>query len=762
MKSKFACILLLLISAIAFGQKPKQYVKLGDKARENGNWPAAYAYYEEAFLLDSTDFDLNLHYAEAARQIKSFELAERLYDKLYEKDRGRVFPDGLFWLAMMQKHNGKYEDAQRNFKKYAKKHKAKADKKLLERAEQEVKSAVWAMEYKENNELTNKIFLELASPEQLQKCRLLAAEMKTLIGPVNSEQSEIAPRIFSTQLTYSTYYSDSLSEYWMMMKSAIETGKENNSGFLVSDIKSYTDEVGLKNEANLFVFDNVAYFTRAENGISQLWSANIEKASLQEGQGKLINPHPINELNEKGFVFTMPCVAEKEGTEILLFSSNRSGGFGGMDIWASERQNDTWKKPINLGGIINTPGDELTPFYLKNHLFFSSDWHEGMGAQDVFCAKDLGNVYDKPLNLGRPFNSPQNDIYFWLDETDLIFLFSSNREGSTGSTEGVYCCNDIYGGKVEFICEKEEISELANLMSSLPVRLYFHNDEPNPDSRDTTTTLPYSSAYESYLEKIPTYLRENGKGLIGEKQEEAETITQDFFDLMVKKGMNDLQTFSDLLLKELEQGKRIRISVRGFASPRAQTDYNVNLTKRRIGSLINYLNEEKGGAFIPFINATATNGGKLEFGQLPFGEYKSDKSVSDDLFNEKQSIFSRAACLERKIEIESVSIIPAEPKAVIEMQEAFDFGKILSSQPAVHIFEIRNIGNAPLQVDSLQASCGCTTPSLDKSFILPGESAQLKAGFDPLRKKGQQVIEVYLFIHGETEPRIITIMADVE
>jgi Protein of unknown function (DUF1573) len=231
--------------------------------------------------------------------------------------------------------------------------------------------------------------------------------------------------------------------------------------------------------------------------------------------------------------------------------------------------------------------------------------------------------------------------------------------------------------------------------------------------------------------------------------------------LKVNKGMDDLNTFSDLLLKELEKGQSVKVYVRGFASPRAQSDYNLNLTKRRTSSLVNFMLKDSTGVFVPFMEDRAENGARLEFELLPFGEVKADASVSDDLTDEKNSIYNRSACLERKIEIERVDYIPNTVKRPVFMMDKseHDFGIIPKYGAVEYDFTITNSGNVPMQIDSVIAECGCTDPKLDRSLILPGEKGILHVGFNPISKQGVDEKHVLIYVHGE-EPRILTIRAE--
>jgi len=725
-------IFLYFFTLLLNAQKPVYFVKIGDEAAAKELWNEAFAYYSEAYQMDTSDFAISTKLADAARQVKEYDLALNLYAKNYEKDNGKLNPDELYWLAMMQKYHARYEDAQRNFKKYIKKHKKSGTQSLVKRAEQEMKSAIWALNYKNN--------ADVAKPEKLNE-------------RINSDESDIAPFLTSNKFYFSSSRLIDNKTDWKIL----QMDSLNANGVSVLRID------GLENTyacANLFVGEKWILFSVKNEGKTKIFTADKLDDSL-------LNPRAMDALNSEGTINTMPFFVASGEDNRIYFVSDRSGGEGGLDIWYSQIDNGEWIVPINAGKIINSPGDEVSPFVENDQLFFSSDWHEGLGGLDIFSSVIFTSSFDKPINAGKPFNSELNDLYYSVCPDASQVLFASNRKTDSNSQKST-CCNDIYVVRKQPAVNEELITKnmfesLEALQRVLPVVLYFHNDEPNPRSLDTTTTLSYLQSYESYLNLIPTYLKENSFGLFGDQKDEAESITNDFFDLQVKKGYDDLRFFSELLLLELEKGNSVQISVRGFASPRAKSDYNLNLTKRRTASLVNYLMHVNGGAFKSYLEFNTANGAQLTVDQLPFGEYKSAMGVSDDLDDQKKSIYSRAASFERKIEIESIIILDKKVEMLpIEWQESeFDFGKIGKYEKVYHSFVYTNTTNREIRIDSAIASCGCTEPKLKKTILLPGESSEMEVGFDPFGKKGHDVKTVTIFIEGE-QPKVIKIIADVE
>lgn len=120
-----------------------------------------------------------------------------------------------------------------------------------------------------------------------------------------------------------------------------------------------------------------------------------------------------NNINTK-YWESHACVSHDGKT--LYFTSNRKGGFGGLDIYKSTRSSaDNWGPAVNLGSVINSPYNEETPFLLSNgkRLYFSSFGHETMGGYDVFYSdQNSDNSWSTPVNLGYPINTSDDDVFY--------------------------------------------------------------------------------------------------------------------------------------------------------------------------------------------------------------------------------------------------------------------------------------------------------------------------------------------------------------
>ena len=122
----------------------------------------------------------------------------------------------------------------------------------------------------------------------------------------------------------------------------------------------------------------------------------------------------------------------------IFFSSNRPGGYGGMDVYkVSKLPNGKWGRAKNLGPAINTEYDDDAPFIHPDGktLYFSSSGHKTMGGLDVFKSVNSKGRWTTPINVGYPINSTDDDIYYTPTPDGKRAYFASYRKGSLGRTD---------------------------------------------------------------------------------------------------------------------------------------------------------------------------------------------------------------------------------------------------------------------------------------------------------------------------------------
>ena len=324
-------------------------------------------------------------------------------------------------------------------------------------------------------------------------------------------------------------------------------------------------------------------------------------------------------VNMDGFRSMNPYLAADGKT--MYYSSNRPGGEGGMDIWVIELgPNGETSNPQNIGNNVNTPEDEITPFYHDNTrtLYFSSGGHIGFGGIDVFTSK-LSKETDwflQAVNAGAPINSSRDDSYFVIDESLQKGYVTSDRASCT-ECDSIYNlsihCNKIYeikkpelkfkisghvydiatneiipGAKVDFkdvtykwehfdivtdgeaYYEHELIPNLELFMKGT-AHGYFA-DQALVITLGETESKDYVQDF--YLEKIP------------DAEIEIEGIEYDF-DKATLRPRSKLEL--DTLITFLELNSDIKIEIRSHTDERGNDDYNYDLSDRRAKSVVDYL-----------------------------------------------------------------------------------------------------------------------------------------------------------------------------
>ena len=343
----------------------------------------------------------------------------------------------------------------------------------------------------------------------------------------------------------------------------------------------------------------------------------------------------LESINNKGNNNVQSHLIKHKNQEVLYFVSDREDGFGGMDIWLSIiDENGNFGVPINAGERINTPSDEITPFFnpYENTLYFSSNRKGGLGGFDVYKSSGKLNLWTKTSNV-KHFNSKDDEMYLSFYSKDKGY-FSSNRKGAKYETTE-FCCNDIFSFESINI---DTIPSLTNWLDFSPISLYFHNDEPDCCTMEATTQKTYKEAYISYFKLIDEYENQNDS-LSG------------FFDQNLRANYNQFLSILDKMKNDLENGSKIELQIRGYASPLHKFEYNINLSKRRIKSVINFISVYQNAVLSKYLKS-----GNLVVTELPLGESKVSEKTSDDPKDKRHSIYSLDAMLERKIEIVNIRL----------------------------------------------------------------------------------------------------------
>ncbi len=642
-------IFCLLMSSGLFSQSIKSFLKQGSEAISKKDYSSAAQIYNQVILIDSSNIEYQLLFADASRLNYDGDVALHWYQKIFKKDNGKTYKEVPFYIAMQLKTNGKYKDAKKYFDKYYKKQRNSKDKekaRLAAKAKQEFEACDIAQ-------------VIIKSPLDVKVVHLDSA--------VNSKVSEYAPFEYDSLLYFSSLRDKSKQDAAGVGFNKLYTSKKSaskpNKFLKAKELDSLFNKSSIHNANTSFNSDFTKVFVSRCGALNATqYRCEIYVSDFKEGHWTELQKLP-SPINVSGSNTTQPCLSEINDKPVLFFASDRSAGEGAMDIWYAFMNTDgTFETPINAGKKINTIEDDITPWFVKENktLYFSSTWHKGLGNFDIFTSEFKDNAFTDAQNIGYPINSSYNDIYYSVNSKKDKAYISSNRLGSYFEDKP-NCCNDIYSFPITPLTEPpkpiDTTALLINQMKVLvPLTLYFHNDEPEPKTKVIITKKNYKKTYEDYTVLKSKYFSEYAKGLEGDQKDFAINRIENFFEDSVDAGMQDLDKFALLLDQVLLRGEKVKITMKGYCSPLASTDYNVNLAKRRISSLRNYFMEYGNGKFVKYVDNTNDAEGRIEFFNEDIGELPVS-TVSDDVKDVRNSVYSPFAASERKIQIIAISYL---------------------------------------------------------------------------------------------------------
>lgn len=193
--------------------------------------------------------------------------------------------------------------------------------------------------------------------------------------------------------------------------------------------------------------DNTAYFSQNLDVYKKSFTpiSTLGIFIAKRRSGKWSKPEAF-ELNNSAYSVAHPTL-NKSGTE-MYFVSDMPGGYGGTDIYYTKYERGAWSEPQNLGSTINTSGNEMFPFLHEDGvLYFASDGRVGFGGLDIYYSEKVDGEWIEPVNMGSGVNSGYDDFALILDRRKQTGYITSNRPGGKG-------LDDIY--RITSLDYKEE------------------------------------------------------------------------------------------------------------------------------------------------------------------------------------------------------------------------------------------------------------------------------------------------------------------
>lgn len=245
---------------------------------------------------------------------------------------------------------------------------------------------------------------------------------------------------------------------------------------------------------------------------------------------------------------------------------------------------------------------------------------------------------------------PDQNDYHTVIHYDTRYRVVATKEGySKDSVE--FRTDDLKKDPFQRIRQELFLRPLS-LPAYLPIVLYFDNDKPGPSRRGVTSIKEeFKDTYLPYYNRKQEYMDVYGKPLTGQELEIARFDLDTFFERRLKGEWDRMRMFSEVLYEMLLNGDKVNIRISGFASPLASPGYNLDLTSRRVSSVMNHFSIFDGGIYEPYIKS-----GQLTLIREPNGSAKAPKSVSADPKDRRHSVFSVDAARERRVEIIGVDV----------------------------------------------------------------------------------------------------------
>ncbi|MCB9363795.1 MAG: OmpA family protein [Flavobacteriales bacterium] len=440
------------------------------------------------------------------------------------------------------------------------------------------------------------------------------------LGPqVNSQFSETSPKISPDGKTlFVTRHTDSnngKNNIWYSQLNPDGTWTEaKNIGTPLNVQGSATSVQSISPDGNTILLSNLyRYFdgSIAGGGCSVSWR---QRGGWAFPKSQVIEKY--QNLNS-----TVNYFLSNSG-QFLLMAIEMKKGLGEKDIWVSfkdEKENE-WTKPLNLGSVVNTKGDEFAPFLAADDktLYYASDGHKGYGGADIWMTKRLDDTWENwstPINLGEKINTPEFDAYFSIDAGGEYAYFSSSKSGEGKS--------DVFRIKMPQEAKPDPVvlvyGKVFDKKTGQPITANI-NYELLPSGKEVGTAvtspedniykivLPYGNNYgfmasaDNYysitenidLKNLTEYKEiEVNLYLAPIEKNEAIRLNNIFFEF----GESTLkeESFPELnrLIKLLTDNPTLNIEIAGHTDNVGSDSDNLELSKNRAASVVAYLT--KGG-----------------------------------------------------------------------------------------------------------------------------------------------------------------------
>lgn len=563
-----------------------------------GKYESVIDYYKGVTRKEPGNTKANYYIAESYRLSNRIKEAESFYAKAGGKG---VNSDSVkLYYAKSLQANAKYEEA-RN---------------VLETLESDTKDE--KMKDRVRKELDGLNYLDkLAQKKSYYKIKNLEA--------INTPFTEYAPVYSNNELYFTSsrsnarIYEATGTPFTDIYKA--ETNGANVNVSTIAALPNFINESNINEGCVTFTPDGkTMVFAKGNNG-KRKGANDVDLYLSRFRNGQWSEPTPIN-INQPDAWESTPAMSPDGRT--LYFSSNRKGGFGGLDIYSAQMDGrGRFGKVKNLGPEINTAGAELFPYVSENgKLYFSSDGQSGYGMLDIFVV-NRANGKTVVENLGQPVNSPADDFGIFLFKADRGF-FTSNRDGGKGDDDIYTFINEdpnlrvvnYFLQGITYMTRKDSTREI---LPNTKVSLLGQDGEVMQDfvtgndgkflfrvyenenysllgetdgfitKRQPYTTVGKSVPLESLKELITNITLDTILVLDRKERNKIFVLENIYFDYNESYIRADAAKELDKLVTLLNDNTDLKIEMGSHTDSVASEAYNIELSQRRAESTVNYL-----------------------------------------------------------------------------------------------------------------------------------------------------------------------------